>query len=840
MAEGSALRKDDLFESGAFEEAKKGASEFLRIITDTQTQIKENISAQREFVATFQAKSFADIQKVNTELEKTNVLLKANEKLSIDRIKVEQQTVKLLAEEEKLLQQKNKTEQANLKTQQEKIKLDNASEKALKNLNGEYRQGVARLAEIKKQLKELAFVGRDGGKVYKALSNEFKELDTRVRKAEEGVGEFQRNVGNYKSGFNGLGNSINQLTREFPAFTNSVQTGFLAISNNLPIFFDEISKVQKEIKALRAEGQQVPGLFKQLATNILSVGTALSLGVTLLTIYGAELVNFVGELIKGKDATLQINEALSKSYQESVKLSERNIENYLKLAVLQGKITELEAEQIRTRNDFNKQRNEVEAETLKERNALIEKFGVQYLFREETLLEKAKGIIGQDQLKRLENIQKFGESVAKLEDIKRKRLAKIAEAEALEQKTIRTKADEDLKAKIKKSNEKAIDDSLKDEKKFQEEYQKLLIKGEEDKFKQKRLEIENSFRIANEELAVAKVTEETRNKVFIELKKVYLKDLYDLRQEQLAELQKELDEAAKLELETEAKLEKERLKIALENQKKFDKAKKQAEDKNKEEAKKEIELKKEVQRELFNIGNAIEAAQQARSNRNIDRINREEDRNKTAIEKQEELAQKGLENTLAFERAKTVQLDLERKKQQEKDQRNQKILAFYRLFASYADKDPQTALARAALDISLSELVAGSFIEGTENVGRDLQGNKVHNGTDGYVVAVDGDERIFNPSQNAKIGDITNDEAANILADYQSGKLFNYGMINQPKIIIKETSTDKYFKELNQTMIEVKEAILNKPVPSYSKDIQGNLIETIQSGRTTKRIIHKR
>ena len=74
MAEGSALKKDDLFESGAFEEAKKGASEFLRIITDTQTQIKENISAQREFVATFQAKSFADIQKVNTELEKTNVL----------------------------------------------------------------------------------------------------------------------------------------------------------------------------------------------------------------------------------------------------------------------------------------------------------------------------------------------------------------------------------------------------------------------------------------------------------------------------------------------------------------------------------------------------------------------------------------------------------------------------------------------------------------------------------------------------------------------------------------------------------------------------------------------
>jgi len=837
MAEGSALKKDDLFESGAFEEAKKGASEFLRIITDTQTQIKENISTQREFVATFQAKSFADIQKVNTELEKTNVLLKANEKLSIDRIKVEQQTVKLLAEEEKLLQQKNKTEQANLKTQQEKIKLDNASEKALKNLNGEYRQGVARLAEIKKQLKELAFVGRDGGKVYKALSNEFKELDAKVRKAEEGVGEFQRNVGNYKSGFNGLGNSINQLTREFPAFTNSVQTGFLALSNNLPIFFDEISKVQKEIKALRAEGQQVPGLFKQLATNILSVGTALSLGVTLLTMYGAKLIDFVSKIVTGKDEIKAINEALQDSYIESVKIYEKNIDLYLKLAVAQGRLTEAEADNIRLSNDVKKQRLEAEKRFAKARIKLAQDLGVSLEVLNGKLEEQTIGKGRREgEIIQLDRNKRLNEAFRKLEEQKNKELAAIDRQFQTEKEINRLAENE----KEKKEREKVIDDSLKDEKKFQEEYQKLLIKGEEDKFKQKRLEIENTFRIANEELAVAKVIEETRNKVFIELKKVYLKDLYDLRQEQLAELQKELDEAAKLELETEAKLEKERLKIALENQKKFDKAKKQAEDKNKEEAKKEIELKKEVQRELFNIGNAIEAAQQARSNRNMDRINREEDRNKTAIEKQEELAQKGLENTLAFERAKTVQLELERKKQQEKDQRNQKILAFYRLFASYADKDPQTALARAALDISLSELVAGSFIEGTENVGRDLQGNKVHNGTDGYVVAVDGNERIFNPSQNAKIGDITNDEAANILADYQSGKLFNYGMIKQPKLIIKESTTDKYFKELNQTMIDVKKAILNKPVPSYSKDIQGNLIETIQSGRTTKRIIHKR
>lgn len=65
------------------------------------------------------------------------------------------------------------------------------------------------------------------------------------------VGKNTRNVGNYASGYNGLGNSINQITREITVFTFSAQTGFLALSNNIPILTDEIGRLIQKIKNLR-------------------------------------------------------------------------------------------------------------------------------------------------------------------------------------------------------------------------------------------------------------------------------------------------------------------------------------------------------------------------------------------------------------------------------------------------------------------------------------------------------------------------------------------------------------------------------------------------------------
>ena len=218
-----------------------------------------------------------------------------------------------------------------------------------------------------------------------------------------------------------------------------------------------------------------------------------------------------------------------------------------------------------------------------------------------------------------------------------------------------------------------------------------------------------------------------------------------------------------------------------------------------------------------------------------DALDKETEANKTAIDEQQKLAERGLANTLAFEKAKAAQLELEKKRQQEKEVRQQKIFAFYNLFSSYAKTDPKTALQKAIVDTALAEVISGSFIEGTENVGRDLQGNKVHNGTDGYVVAVDGRERILNPEQNRQVGALSNDELANIAENYNKGLLFNYGNItsqNTPQIIapqIELTETNNLLRQL-----------LDKPVHQTNLDNLGNVVYTEIRNGVTKAITHKR
>lgn len=109
---------------------------------------------------------------------------------------------------------------------------------------------------------------------------------------------------------NGVRFGLAQITREFPAFANSAQTGFMALSNNIPMLFDQIGMLKQQNDALIASGQKAPGVFKTIVGALFSWQTALSVGVTVLTLYGKEIGNFFLSLIKGKDAIDQAIERI--------------------------------------------------------------------------------------------------------------------------------------------------------------------------------------------------------------------------------------------------------------------------------------------------------------------------------------------------------------------------------------------------------------------------------------------------------------------------------------------------------------------------------------------------
>lgn len=150
---------------------------------------------------------------------------------------------------------------------------------------------------------------RRNGDAGKALLAQIANVQKELSAAEQASGRFQRNVGNYASAWNGLGFSVQQVARELPSLAVNANTFFLAISNNLPILVDEIAKARKEYAAFKAElaagnkdVKAVAPVWQQLTKSLISWQTALVVGLTLLSVYGKDMINWINTLFRSSDA----------------------------------------------------------------------------------------------------------------------------------------------------------------------------------------------------------------------------------------------------------------------------------------------------------------------------------------------------------------------------------------------------------------------------------------------------------------------------------------------------------------------------------------------------------
>lgn len=226
---------------------------------------------------------------------------------------IEQVVAKRMAEAESI--------RKNIKAQKDKIIQDRSEEGSITQLRKQ-------LSLLIVDYDNMGRLRREGG-AGKALLAQIKVVQDELSKAEQASGRFQRNVGNYSSAFNGLGMSIQQIARELPTLSMGANMFFLAISNNLPIFFDEVQRARKEYTAYIAElkkgntdVQKVAPVWKQIASGIFSWNTALTVGVTLLTVYGKDIVEFVSGLFNAEkqlDATARAQKALNEAQLEGIK-----------------------------------------------------------------------------------------------------------------------------------------------------------------------------------------------------------------------------------------------------------------------------------------------------------------------------------------------------------------------------------------------------------------------------------------------------------------------------------------------------------------------------------------
>lgn len=173
-------------------------------------------------------------------------------------------------------------------------KLDNAAATSMDALS----QSLGRMRAAYRALTESERTSPFG----KELLVSIQQADAKIKELDATIGNHQRNVGNYASGWNGLSMSIQQIGRELPSLAAGWRTFFLAISNNLPILADEIKRARIQFEALKKSGQTAIPVWKQVVSSIVSWQTALTVGITLLTLYGDKLVKWISGLGKAEKA----------------------------------------------------------------------------------------------------------------------------------------------------------------------------------------------------------------------------------------------------------------------------------------------------------------------------------------------------------------------------------------------------------------------------------------------------------------------------------------------------------------------------------------------------------
>lgn len=156
------------------------------------------------------------------------------------------------------------------------------------------------LTRMRAVYKNLSAADREGAQGQTMLKN-IESLDTKIKELDASMGVHTRKVGDYASGFNMLGFQIQQVARELPSLAYGPQIFFAAISNNLPMLADEIARAKKSVDELKKAGQTFTPVWKQIASSIFSWQTLLVAGVTVLTLYGKEITNWVASLFKGKN-----------------------------------------------------------------------------------------------------------------------------------------------------------------------------------------------------------------------------------------------------------------------------------------------------------------------------------------------------------------------------------------------------------------------------------------------------------------------------------------------------------------------------------------------------------
>ncbi|SHG04634.1 hypothetical protein [Dysgonomonas macrotermitis] len=124
---------------------------------------------------------------------------------------------------------------------------------------------------------------------------------------------IQNSINTQRRGMNMLQFEVQQVARELPSLSYGVHTFFAAISNNVPMLADQIRLARREYAELVAAGQRATPVWRQVVSSIFSWQTALVALLTVFTLFGKDIVSWIGGLFNARKENEKLAESLIKS-----------------------------------------------------------------------------------------------------------------------------------------------------------------------------------------------------------------------------------------------------------------------------------------------------------------------------------------------------------------------------------------------------------------------------------------------------------------------------------------------------------------------------------------------
>lgn len=247
----------------------------------------------------------------------TDPLVQAHEKLAFANSK-ENQQLKLYST---LISESNRIAKLN-------AQISRSAEGSYNRLAAQYELNKIKLNSMSQAEREAA----DSGK---KLEAETAAIYQQMIKLQEATGNYRLSVGHYQKAVYGLGLSVSQVVRELPAIAVSLNTFLLGISNNIPMVVDEINRLRAQNKLLQAEGKETVSVTKSIVKALFSWNTVLVVLLTVLSMFGEQIIEWIGSLFKAKNAVISTAEALDNIAKELESTNASYGDNIVSLKQLQ-------------------------------------------------------------------------------------------------------------------------------------------------------------------------------------------------------------------------------------------------------------------------------------------------------------------------------------------------------------------------------------------------------------------------------------------------------------------------------------------------------------------------